>query len=237
MYNQNRERRQGFALMLLFGQMAQIGFDQIPPVTLVMILGQVAIFLRLFKLPFRFDVEASCISALHVWYREDYLRLILGALQHADEWHLYYNMVSMLWKGRKLEQKMGSVKFAVLLLIFTPLVGITLLLLTVLSELTTNDSMYISQCHVGFSGVLFALKVLVNHFEPDSSHIVMGIIPVSSKYICWVELVLIHFLVPNSSFLGHLAGILVGVWYIHGPLLSSIIDALSQPLKGILINS
>lgn len=36
----------GLALGLLLAQMANVGFDRIPPVTLAMIVGQVAIFLQ-----------------------------------------------------------------------------------------------------------------------------------------------------------------------------------------------
>jgi len=35
-------------------------------------------------------------------------------------------------------------------------------------------------------------------------------IPVEMKYLAWVELLLIHVLVPESSFLGHLCGIAIG---------------------------
>uniref|UniRef100_A0A8C7WUQ2 Uncharacterized protein n=1 Tax=Oryzias sinensis TaxID=183150 RepID=A0A8C7WUQ2_9TELE len=46
---------------------------------------------------------------------------------------------------------------------------------------------------------------------------VMGI-PVSNRYVSWVELVLIHITSPGTSFVGHLAGILVGLLYTAGPL-------------------
>jgi len=42
--------------------------------------------------------------------------------------------------------------------------------------------------------------------------------PIWSKYAVWAELVLIQLISPNASFVGHLAGILVGLAYIHGPL-------------------
>lgn len=38
-------------------------------------------------------------------------------------------------------------------------------------------------------------------------------IQIPGKYAAWVELIVIHMLVPNSSFMGHLAGILSGVLY------------------------
>uniref|UniRef100_A0A3Q3EAA7 Rhomboid domain containing 1 n=1 Tax=Labrus bergylta TaxID=56723 RepID=A0A3Q3EAA7_9LABR len=68
-----------------------------------------------------------------------------------------------------------------------------------------------------FQGVLFALKVLNNHYNPGGVTYVMGF-PVSNQYASWAELVLIHITSPGTSFVGHLAGILVGLLYTAGPL-------------------
>jgi len=53
-----------------------------------------------------------------------------------------------------------------------------------------------------FIGVLFALKVVSNYIDPPGVNYVMGILPVPTKFACWAELVLIHLMVPNASFLG-----------------------------------
>lgn len=53
---------------------------------------------------------------------------------------------------------------------------------------------------------------------PSGTQYAMGFIPVPSKYIFWAELVLIQLITPNVSFVGHLAGILVGLLYTKGPL-------------------
>lgn len=74
------------------------------------------------------------------------------------------------------------------------------------------------QCAVGFSGVIFALKVLHSHYFPVADSYIFGLFPIPSQYACWAELGLIQLLVPNASFIGHLSGILVGLLYIKGPL-------------------
>ena len=56
-----RRRQPGLALMLLVMQMARVGFDRIPPVTLTTIAAQVAIFLKVinfkgFRIPSLNDV-------------------------------------------------------------------------------------------------------------------------------------------------------------------------------------
>ena len=108
--------------------------------------------MKLITIPYRTTIESTCISALHVWYRDDWARLVLSAFYHADEWHLYYNMISMLWKGQKLERKFGSLYFLGILAIFTVLVNAVLLGLSFVAESMLQDSNYITQCHVGFSG-------------------------------------------------------------------------------------
>lgn len=47
-----------------------------------------------------------------------------------------------------------------------------------------------------FLGVLFALKVLSNHYYPGGMTYVMGL-PISNRYASWVELVLIHITSPG----------------------------------------
>jgi len=57
-------------------------------------------------------------------------------------------------------------------------------------------------CVCLFIGVLFALKVVSNYMDPSGTQYVMGLFPVPTKLVCWAELVLIHLMVPNASFLG-----------------------------------
>ena len=100
----------------------------------------------------------------------------------------------------------------------TVLTSLTYIFLNlILTELFEDDA-YILSCAVGFSGVLFAMKVLTTYIEPPSTTLMLGFIPVSSKWACWAELVLIQILIPHTSFTGHLAGILVGVAFTRGPL-------------------
>uniref|UniRef100_A0A915KHY7 Peptidase S54 rhomboid domain-containing protein n=1 Tax=Romanomermis culicivorax TaxID=13658 RepID=A0A915KHY7_ROMCU len=66
--------------------------------------------------------------------------------------------------------------------------------------------------------VIFALKTLTNHYYPNEDAWLLGQFPVPSKYACWIELLVIQVLVPNASFLGHLAGILVGLAFTMSPL-------------------
>ncbi|GBN60607.1 Rhomboid-related protein 4 [Araneus ventricosus] len=225
-----RRRQPGLGIMLLFYQIfGVIGYENIPPVTLGTIGLQAAIFLRLFKLPW-YKPTHVCVSAYNVWTKREYSRLIFAAFEHADDWHLYYNMLSFVIKGQSLERRFGSVKFAYILAVFTVLTNAVLVALNVLSIKHLGDS---DQCAVGFSGVIFALKVLTTYYDSNYLTHVMGIpIIVPARYAVWVELLLIQLFIPNASFYGHLAGILVGLAYVKGPL-KWIMDLVYSLVKGI----
>lgn len=87
------------------------------------------------------------------WFKE-WRRLLLSPLHHADDFHLYFNMVSFLWKGIRLERRLGGAWFLYLLSVFSVVTGVVYLLLeTLLTELTQDQS-YSMECAVGFSGNL-----------------------------------------------------------------------------------
>ena len=46
------------------------------------------------------------------------------------------------------------------------------------------------------------MKVVSTHISPGGRQLIMGYIPVQSRYVCWAELILIQIIVPNSSFIG-----------------------------------
>ncbi|EDO30242.1 predicted protein [Nematostella vectensis] len=213
-----RRGRGGLGIFLLLAQLYNFGFNRIPPVTLSFIAGNAAIYLRL--LPNLPRLRDACVSANHVWYYGDWLRLALAPFFHLDDWHLYYNMASFLWKGKSLETKLGSGMFLYLLAVFSVLTSVVLVGLDIFLANVTGDSSYLYSCAAGFSGVIFALKVLTTYELPSGVSMVMGMFPIPVRYACWAELILIQLMVPNASFTGHLAGIIVGLLYVKGPLKS-----------------
>ncbi|KAI5625481.1 rhomboid-related protein 4, partial [Silurus asotus] len=207
-----RQRGSHLGLLLLASQVFQLGIDNIPPATLATLGLNVYLFLFPVK-----PLLQTCVSVQQAYWAADWHRLLLSPFHHVDDWHLYFNMVSFLWKGVNLERMLGTAWFAYLLSVFSLLTGLVYLLLeAVLTELM-DDFSFSMQCAVGFSGVLFGLKVVNNYYNPGGSTYIMGL-PVAKRYACWVELVLIHIMNPGTSFVGHLAGIVVGLLYTTGPL-------------------
>lgn len=103
-----------------------------------------------------------------------------------------------------MERRFGSIPFLLLLIFITFLSGIIQILLANLLSEMLEDPYYITECSIGFSGVIFALKVIVHHYDHQSI-----------KMPIWTELILIQLLAPNSSFIGHLSGILAGYVFIQ----------------------
>ncbi|KAI5098664.1 rhomboid-related protein 4 [Silurus meridionalis] len=207
-----RQRGSHLGLLLLASQVFQLGIDNIPPATLATLGLNVYLFLFPVK-----PLLQTCVSVQQAYWAADWHRLLLSPFHHVDDWHLYFNMVSFLWKGVNLERRLGTAWFAYLLSVFSLLTGLVYLLLEAALTELLDDFSFSMQCAVGFSGVLFGLKVVNNYYNPGGSTYIMGL-PVAKRYACWVELVLIHILNPGTSFVGHLAGIVVGLLYTNGPL-------------------
>ena len=83
-----------------------------------------------------------------------------------------------------------------------------------------------------FKGVIFALKLITTLENSEGYSYIQGF-RVPTRYTAWVELIAIHLLVPNASFIGHLAGILAGLTYMRTPV-GSVIDFYLNLITGIL---
>ncbi|KAL6052557.1 hypothetical protein STEG23_025307, partial [Scotinomys teguina] len=188
---QRRSRGINVGLLMLLSQVFHIGINNIPPVTLATLALNVWLFLNPLK-----PLYHSCISVEKCYQQKDWQRLLLSPLHHADDWHLYFNMVSMLWKGIKLERRLGSRWFAYIIATFSLLTGVVYLLLQFALAEFMNQPDFRRNCAVGFSGVLFALKVLNNHYCPGGFVNILGF-PVPNRFACWAELLAIHFCTPG----------------------------------------
>ena len=110
-----RSRRAGggFPLLLLAFQLmnALSGGNGAYPTTFGIIIGNLLAYLQpnIAGRSFRWhwpEVDQVCISAGGVWYNncKQWSRLLLSPFFHLDDWHIYYNMASFLWKGISLSR-------------------------------------------------------------------------------------------------------------------------------------
>lgn len=135
-------------------------------------------------------------------------RQILHSLVHGSAVHLLVNIFTFIQLYR-LEQILGSRNYFILILI--------ILILSSLLYWLINKLLYGSylQCSVGFSGVLFGLLVWSRMVINGGSFNIREI-------LLWSSLLIIPVLQnPRISLLGHLSGLLVGLflWPILSPIL------------------
>ena len=161
------------------------------------------------------STRAGCLQPAKILFNGQWHRLFWSPFLHQDELHLYYNMASLLWKGSLLEPYMGSLAFAALvaeLLLLTGLIYVGIASFAASAGIWFGRSAF-NSCAVGFSGVLFGLKIVLNAHSPGWSTIMGFNLP--TKYAAWAELVLASLISPNSSFLGHLCGIFAGLIHVY----------------------
>jgi membrane associated rhomboid family serine protease len=185
-----------------------------PPVTLAL-MGAMA-FVHLFprELPWH-SVDAVAFMP-HLILLGQTHRLWLSTLVHVSHTHLYYNLVSFLYKGVVLEQGLGSETFALVTGLCVVSSQLTFLAVSLVCARALGMPHAEYAQTVGFSGVIFALKVLINSSgianQPGNAGLtqVLGL-DLPWDRVVWVELIAAYVFSPGSSFLGHLSGILAGI--------------------------
>ncbi|KAF6163458.1 hypothetical protein GIB67_029307 [Kingdonia uniflora] len=211
---ENRRSRGMVPLLALHAAYEFYRLERKPPVTAGLIVANTLIYLR----PKFLDAILPNLD--EVWFNphlilkhKDLKRFLLSAFYHLNESHLVYNMMSLLWKGVQLESSMGSVEFASMVATLLGMSqGITLVLAKSLLFFDYEKA-YFREYAVGFSGVLFAMKVVLNSQTDDYTYVHGLVVP--ARHAAWVELILIQMIVPGVSFLGHLGGILAGILYLR----------------------
>ena len=193
--------------------------DRYFPVTLAVMALNVVVHLRPRVLNVVWpSLQQACISVRGVWLEGEWKRLFSAPFVHGNDFHLYYNMASFMWKAVSLERHFGSNYFLYMVGVFSVVTNLVYLVINFTLAEVFDQWSYIQSCAVGFSGVLFALKVVTTYLEPNNITLIMGFFPIPMRLACWAELVITSVLFPNVSFIGHLSGILVGLAFVTGPL-------------------
>jgi len=154
------------------------------------------------------------------------VRTFGSVFTHADDMHLYWNMGSLLVKGVLLEDRLGSEALAVFVAFsIVASSGIQLVVAPFLARAFGYDC----GCAVGFSGVLFAMKVVLNYGDhaagSNATSSVWGV-RVASRHAHWLEILVSGYLSPRSSLIGHACGALSGMMWLQLPLLHALVNSL-----------
>lgn len=156
------------------------------------------------------------LCPVNIVFLHEYYRLVSSGFFHGSLMHIGMNMLTAAAIGSFLEKSYGTLRH-----LFTVLWGVLLvpavyvLVAWICYQLFGLEGpMY--QHSVGFSGVLFQLSVLEANLNPHSERSVFGMFRVSSSSYPWAMLLVMQFILPHVSFLGHLSGILVGTLQLFG---------------------
>lgn len=191
-----------------------------PPVTLALMAVNVAVF---FQLDDSRLMEQFALWPVAILEGGEIKRLIGSAFFHASSYHLYYNVASLLWKGVNLERVLGSEPFAVLVGVLIVLSHSMTVVLSYVLLLCGFEEAYYSRT-IGFSAILFAMKVILQQSSPATSNVWGFSVP--TRYAAWLELLMIQLIHPQSSMTAHASGILVGMLYTRLP---SLVASLGLP--------
>ena len=91
-------------------------------------------------------------------------------------------MSSLLWKGRILETQLGSEDFARLIASLATLSGVLLILIGYGCHALFGWERPFNECGAGFSGVLFALKVVLQDQNGGTVRVLGLPLPVPSQW-------------------------------------------------------
>lgn len=127
-------------------------------------------------------------------------------------------MMSTVAIGTSLEKRLGTLTMGLTILWGILLTASIYTFVSWLLYVTVGYEKMMYQHCLGFSGVIFQLSVLESNLSPNRLRSVFGVFQVSSKMYPWALLVVLQFVMPHISFLGHLSGILLGTLQLHGAL-------------------
>ena len=158
---------------------------------------------------FAVSTRSLCLSLTSI--RQIY-PLFLAPLSHANIGHLFFNLLTLFLAGRHLETFLGTGGFAVLNGVALVLTTATFLMLSIFEALFSSNKFSPGGCVVGFSSVIFALIAFESYVADQArEYNICLFFSVRARYVPWALLGLTFFLVPESSFLGHLAGVFIGL--------------------------
>jgi membrane associated rhomboid family serine protease len=184
--------------------------SKVPVVTRILIVLNCAIHVTIFLSSF--GINTLAINAAAVLLHREYYRIVSSAFVHGGFLHIFMNMSSLVQLGGSLEAQFGSMQFAFLTMWSILLVGALYVLFSWILAEVLNDPYQMHASAVGFSGVLFCYAVIDANHTFEVSRSMFGMFDVPAKLTPFVLLVLLQILIPNISMLGHLAGVIFGLF-------------------------
>lgn len=153
---------------------------------------------------------ALLVGRLQLW------RAWSSVLFHGSILHLVFNMLAYASMGPRLERHVGTVGFLYLQLLFAATNAAVGAAAAYAAGLAYPP--LLQECAIGYSGVLFALILIEGRLAGAASRSIFGFFSIPTVWYPWALMLLLYFMVPGSSLLGHLSGIVSGLAYNRGLL-------------------
>ncbi|KAG7396576.1 Rhomboid- protein 4 [Phytophthora boehmeriae] len=192
--------------------------DQKPPVTLTLIGLMYLLHLQATRTPSLLLPFALCPGKVVANWGTGIGAVLVSPFVHLDDWYLYQSILSFLWKGYHLEGQVGSAAFIAVLVY---LIVLSQALIVIAAHLVSQGA--VRECFTGFSGVLTALKVILNVDSPTFTQMYNFKVP--TKYAAWLELLVTYILVPKLPLLAQAAGLITAVGKPSGSFCSASFDS------------
>jgi membrane associated rhomboid family serine protease len=169
------------------------------PVSLSLAVLNVIVYFRLVSN--QVDVTTVAVSSEAVLGRKQYWRVVSATFSHFDILHIVANTASA-WSCRVLEFELGIPRFLIDVTILVTLSSFVDALIRKHFLPQTADVWCI-----GYSAVVCGLQAIMSahhsYFEILGFRIPWSITP-------FLNIILIQFIIPRASFIGHLSGVIIG---------------------------
>jgi membrane associated rhomboid family serine protease len=158
------------------------------------------------------DLAHVALSYQRVVVERQYYRVVTATLCHVNAMHLLFNMGTLLSLG-PVEARLGAagyLRHTLLLLLLCKAVFLGATHAVVARAPPDVAARWRESSAVGYSGVLFGWMTLQAVAQPGSAIALPGGLALPFSLAPFVSLLVNQLLVPQASFLGHLAGIVAG---------------------------
>lgn len=189
----------------------------LPPTTLGVIGICVSIYVVQATIMGGWNIQLFTMCPRLILFTHEYYRVFTSVFFHANLMHIGMNMLSTSAISSVLEKKLGTMRLLFSIWWAILLTSAIYIMIAYVAYVVVGYDTWMYQHAVGFSGIIFHLSVLESYLHPGSRS-VFGFFSVPAFVYPWVLLLALQLIMPNLSFLGHLAGILTGTLQCHGVL-------------------
>lgn len=185
------------------------------PPLLTLSVALMCLFLYIIQMSNSFT-GSVCLQPVAVLTRFQLYRIFTYPFFHGGFFHILFNMIAWFFLGKDFERSIGTLPATYnILIVIIPFSAILHSVTAFLFDSLAGTALRF-ECAIGLSGVLFAILVYNIKQVGAQSVSLFGFFDVPSRWYPWVLALILQFLSPGLSFLGHCSGIVLGYAVYNG---------------------